>query len=64
MPLPAVRSPPWIAHRRLTQYCILMPQSGRRPQHQKRTLRRVCVMFALPPEADIGRHEYDVRFVP
>jgi hypothetical protein len=31
---------------------------------QKRTLDRRLLMSALPPKADIRRHEYDVRFVP
>jgi hypothetical protein len=31
---------------------------------QKRTLRRVCVMSALPPKADMDQHGSDVRFVP
>ena len=31
---------------------------------QKRTLRRVCVMSALPPKADMHQHTRDVRFVP
>ena len=31
---------------------------------QKRTLRRVCVMSALPPKADIGTQSQNVRFVP
>src|SRR5262249_5228893 len=31
---------------------------------QKRTLRRICVMSALPPKADIRCHRQDVRFVP
>jgi hypothetical protein len=30
----------------------------------KRTLRRVHLMSALPPKADIGPHNRDVRFVP
>jgi len=31
---------------------------------QKRTLRRVCVMSALPPIADIRQRNRNVRFVP
>ena len=31
---------------------------------QKRTLRRVCVMSALPPKADIRWRVRHVRFVP
>jgi hypothetical protein len=31
---------------------------------QKRTLRRVCVMSALPPKADIVQPGANVRFVP
>jgi hypothetical protein len=31
---------------------------------QKQTLRRVCVMSALPPKADIDRAGWNVRFVP
>ena len=31
---------------------------------QKRTLRRVQTMSALPPKADIGHCDWDVRFVP
>ena len=41
-----------------------MPQSGRRPQHQKQTSAHVRVMSALPPKADIDQHGRDVRFVP
>src|SRR5438067_13406504 len=39
----------------LTQpvYSTSMPGSGRRPQHQKRTLRNVASMSALPPITDI-----------
>jgi hypothetical protein len=42
----------------------LMPQSGRRPHHQKRTLKRFRQMSALPPKADMIQHGPDVRFVP
>jgi hypothetical protein len=31
---------------------------------QKQTLDRCTLMPALPPKADIRRHECDVRFVP
>jgi hypothetical protein len=31
---------------------------------QKRTFGPFIAMSALPPKADIRRHEYDVRFVP
>ena len=31
---------------------------------QKRTLRHVCVMSALPPKADIVERDRHVRFVP
>jgi len=31
---------------------------------QKRTLRRVRVMSALPPKADIAESDWHVRFVP
>jgi hypothetical protein len=31
---------------------------------QKQTLRRVRVMSALPPKADIGTQSWNVRFVP
>src|SRR5262249_17236779 len=31
---------------------------------QKQTLKRLCLMSALPPKADIRRREYDVRSVP
>jgi hypothetical protein len=41
-----------------------MPQSGRRPQHQKQTLRFETAMSAIPPKADIPRRQLDVRFVP
>jgi hypothetical protein len=30
----------------------------------KRTLKRVRLMSALPPKADIAGHDQDVRFVP
>src|SRR5262249_32812491 len=33
---------------------LLMPQSGRRPQHQKQTLPHVIAMSALPLKADIA----------
>ena len=31
---------------------------------QKQTSKRVCIMSALPPRADIGTQQRDVRFVP
>jgi hypothetical protein len=31
---------------------------------QKRTFRSVRLMSALPPKADIGQRDSDVRFVP
>jgi hypothetical protein len=31
---------------------------------QKRTFERLDTMSALPPKADIGRRQLDVRFVP
>jgi hypothetical protein len=31
---------------------------------QKRTLRSVYPMSAIPPKADIGERQLDVRFVP
>jgi len=38
----------------------LMPQSGRRPQHHKRTSEQVCPMSALPPkDGVIGRRLVD-----
>jgi len=33
---------------------LLMPQSGRRPQHQKQTCAAQKIMSALPPQADIN----------
>jgi len=42
----------------------LMPQSGRRPQHHKRTFGPRNAMSALPPKADIAECDGDVRFVP
>jgi hypothetical protein len=45
-------------------YGTSMPQSGRRPQHQKQTSRPEIPMSALPPKADIAEHDQDVRFVP
>jgi hypothetical protein len=41
-----------------------MPQSGRRPQHQKQTFKRFRPMSALLPKADIGQRDCHVRFVP
>src|SRR5262249_52404824 len=43
---------------------LLMPQSGRRPQHQKQTKRQVRVMSALPPKADMCAATRDVRYGP
>src|SRR5262245_23903598 len=43
---------------------LLMPQSGRRPQHQKRTFRSAIAMSALPPKADICSAMVQVRFGP
>src|SRR6185437_12892459 len=43
---------------------LLMPQSGRRPQHQKQTFAAQKVMYALPPKADMCGAIRDVRFVP
>jgi hypothetical protein len=34
------------------------------PGANKRTLPRVGIMSALPPKADVGSHDRDVRFVP
>src|SRR5471030_1076825 len=50
----------WFA---LTQppYGTSMPQSGRRPQHQKRTSISECSMSALPPKADMDRSAREVR---
>jgi len=31
---------------------------------QKRTLRHLGSMFALPPKADIAKRDHHVRFVP
>jgi hypothetical protein len=50
--------------RQRNYYSTSMPQSGRRPQHQKQTLHRVSVMSALPPIADIAESDWHVRFVP
>jgi hypothetical protein len=41
-----------------------MPQSGRRPQHQKLTSDGEFLMSAFPPIADIQMTACDVRFVP
>src|SRR5690348_9602805 len=41
-----------------------MPQSGRRPQHQKRTFTHLRPMSALPPITDIPESDWHVRFVP
>ena len=43
---------------------LLMPQSGRRPQHQKQTFAAQKAMSALPPQADICSAQAHVRFVP
>src|SRR5258708_32210793 len=53
----------WFA---LTQplYGTSMPQSGRRPQHQKLRFDDVRVASALPPEADIHRKGRHVSNVP
>jgi hypothetical protein len=50
----------------LTQpvYSTSMPRSGRRPQHQKQTFKRLRLMSALLPKAEIDQHGRDVRFVP
>src|SRR5262245_22216166 len=62
-----------LAHGRLpSKWCVstqppygtLMPQSGRRPQHQKQTSPFTQAMSALPSRADIEPHEWNVRFVP
>ena len=42
---------------------LLMPQSGRRPQHQKQTFAAQNVMPALPPIGTFAAHK-PVRFVP
>jgi hypothetical protein len=47
-----------------TTFGTLMPQSGRRPQHQKQTSTSETAMSALPPKADMGTQPRDVRFVP
>jgi hypothetical protein len=43
------------------QFCPGRPMSA---LGQKRTLDRRLLMSALPPKADIGGRERDVRFVP
>src|SRR5262245_17568961 len=43
---------------------LLMPQSGRRPQHQKQTFALHQPMSALPPRADMCGATRDVRFGP
>src|SRR5262245_3866818 len=43
---------------------LLMPQSGRRPQHQKQTFAVQQPMSALPPKADMCGATRDVRFGP
>src|SRR5262249_9652910 len=43
---------------------LLMPQSGRRPQHQKQTFAVRKVMSALPPKADMCGATRDVRYGP
>src|SRR5262245_15816160 len=43
---------------------LLMPQSGRRPQHQKQAFRIAIGMSALPPKADIRQPDWHVRFRP
>src|SRR5262249_43476762 len=50
----------------LTQpvYSTSMPQSGRRPQHQKQTFRTAIGMSALPPKADIRHSKLHVRYRP
>src|SRR5262249_55142571 len=42
-------------------YSTSMPQSWRRPQHHKRTFAVQKVMSALPPKADIGGANRNVR---
>ena len=43
---------------------LLMPQRGRRPQHQKQTFCDARAMSALPPKAHICSAPADVCFVP
>jgi hypothetical protein len=64
-PSRCLASPPCRAFA-LTQpvYSTSMPQSWRRPQHQKRTWAPVQATSALPPKADIAERQVDVRFVP
>src|SRR5262245_30890487 len=45
-------------------YGTPMPQSGRRPQHQKATSTGNGITSALPPRADIGDGGRDVGFGP
>src|SRR6516162_4564366 len=45
-------------------YGTLMPQSGRRPQHQKQTIHNVQILSALPPKADIASSPRHVCLVP
>jgi hypothetical protein len=47
-----------------TTFGTLMPQSGRRPQHQKQTLDRRLLISAIHPKADIEGCAQNVRFVP
>src|SRR5262249_28936716 len=48
----------------LQVYSTSIPQSGRRPQHQKRTKRPAWTLSALPPKADIASPPRYVRSVP
>jgi hypothetical protein len=41
-----------------------MPQSGRRPQHQKQTFALQKAMSALPPKADFVAAQVNVCFGP
>jgi hypothetical protein len=49
-------------HRRVVGHSKIRPLMS--AMGQKRTLTRAQPMSALPPKADIRRHELNVRFVP
>ena len=56
-----LRRAKWGAATNLRRKNLELPMSA---LGQKQTLKRLCLMSALPPKADIGTQSWNVRFVP
>src|SRR6516165_2543662 len=64
MPLPAVRSPPWIAHRRFNSVLHFDAAEWAPSTAPQADIQGCPSDVRLPPEADMGTQSWNVRFVP